>query len=321
VRSWFILLYSVSLFSQGNYYHSVNGEKVTRLRYVLSYVEAHEQAEWVYYKLNSKLVRGNIKRSNNFREDYSISTGSAKLSDYKFSGYDRGHLAPAGDMKSSYAAMSESFLMSNISPQDPSFNRGIWKKLESLVRGWAENNYLHIVTAGILKGKLKTIGSSNVSVPRYFYKIIYATNESKMIGFVIPNSKISSSLKNYVKSVDEIEKLTGIDFFYNLEDDLENKLEAESNIRDWDFSAVSTNSNSSGANAVQCKGIAKTSGNRCRNKTKNENQYCYAHQSQSIDYKIPARTDYVGKCNAKTKSGSRCKRNASSGSSYCWQHK
>ena len=97
----------------------------------MSYLETHEQAEWVYYRLNSNLVSGNVKRSNNFREDKSIRTGSANLSDYKYSGYDRGHLAPAGDMKSSNTGMSESFFMSNISPQTPSFNRGGWKKLES----------------------------------------------------------------------------------------------------------------------------------------------------------------------------------------------
>ena len=321
MNKFFLLILSSCVFAQGLYQHSFSGERVNHERYRLSYKEAHEQAEWVYYKLNSNLVNGNIKRSNNFREDYSVSTGSAKISDYKYSGYDRGHLVPAGDMKSSYTVMSETFFMSNISPQNPSFNRGGWKKLESLVRGWANTNEIHIVTAGILTGELTKIGSSGVSVPRYFYKIIYAPKEAKMIGFLMPNSKISLGLKSYVKSVDEIESLTGIDFFYDLDDDLENKLESKSDITDWDFSASSTTSKSSIATALQCKGIAKTSGNRCRNNTKNENQYCYAHQSQSSDYTPPARTNYVGRCSANTKSGSRCKRNASRGSRYCWQHK
>lgn len=315
------LFFPFLAFAQGLYQHSSSGEIVNHFRYSLSYLETHEQAEWVYYRLNSNLVSGNVKRSNNFREDKSIRTGSAKLSDYKYSGYDRGHLAPAGDMKSSYTGMSESFFMSNISPQTPSFNRGGWKKLESLVREWANNNDLHIVTAGVLTGALNKIGSSRVSVPRFFYKIIYAPSESKMIGFIMPNTKISLGLNEYVKSVDEIERMTGIDFFYNLDDDLENKLEAKSNISDWDFSTSSTTSKKSTATALQCKGIAKTSGNRCRNKTKNENQYCYAHQSQSSDYKTPSINNYAGRCNSNTKSGSRCKRNASSGSSYCWQHK
>lgn len=105
----FFLLLSSGVFAQGLYQHSFTGERINHEKYRLSYKEAHEQAEWVYYKLNSNLANGNIERSNNFREDYSVSTGSAKPFDYKYSGYDRGHLAPAGDMKSSYTAMSESF--------------------------------------------------------------------------------------------------------------------------------------------------------------------------------------------------------------------
>lgn len=318
----FIFLLSISAFGQEYFEHSISGEKVIHSYFRLSYSEAHEQAEWVYYKLNSSLNNGSVERSDNFREDRSVSTGSAKLSDYKYSGYDRGHLAPAGDMKSSYTAMSESFLMSNISPQNPSFNRGGWKKLESLVRGWADKHELHIVTAGVLHSGLNKIGGSGVSVPSYFYKIIYAPNESKMIGFLLPNTKINLGLQSYVKSVDHIENLTGIDFFYDLEDGLENALEAKSILSSWDFDAksMSSTSNKSSSTALQCKGNAKSTGNRCRNTTKNKNQYCYAHQSQSSDYKPPVKSNYVGRCNATTKAGNRCKRNASSGSRYCWQH-
>ena len=175
------------------------------------------------------------KRSNNFRSDPKIISGSAKLSDYRKSGYDRGHLAPAGDMKSSQHAMSESFFMSNMSPQLPSFNRGGWKKLESLVRFWAKDSEIHIVTAGILNKSLSKIGESGVSVPDYFYKIIFDTYECKMIGFVMPNKKITLELESYVKTIDEIEKLTGIDFFYNLEDHIEDELESSVNIDSWTF--------------------------------------------------------------------------------------
>ena len=172
------LIVPVVAFAQGLYQHSYSGELTSHSRYILSYVETHEQAEWVYYKLNSNLANGNIERSNNFKEDYSVSTGSAKPSDYKYSGYDRGHLAPAGDMKSSYTAMSESFYMSNISPQNPSFNRGGWKKLESLVRSWANSSEIHIVTAGLLTGELTKIGSTGVSVPRYFLQNYLCTKRS-----------------------------------------------------------------------------------------------------------------------------------------------
>lgn len=235
VKIIILLLAITAANAQNIYQHSSNGEMVKHSRYSLSYIEDHEQAEWVYYTLNSNLTSDEVKRSNYFREDYSISTGSAKPNDYKNSGYDRGHLAPAGDMKSSQTAMSESFLMSNISPQNPSFNRGRWKKLETLVRSWSQKTELHIITGGILAETISKIGINGVSVPKYFYKIVYSPKEAKMIGFVMPNSKISLGLTNYLKSVDEIEILTGIDFFFDIEDSLENKLEAKYEIIDWDF--------------------------------------------------------------------------------------
>jgi endonuclease G, mitochondrial len=317
------LLVFISMFgyAQDSYKHSINGEYVAHSRYSLSYLEKHEQAEWVCYSLNYNLLRGNTERSNNFRVDSSISTRSASLNDYKGTGYDRGHLVPAGDMKDSYRSMSESFFMSNMSPQDPSFNRGGWKRLESLVRSWAEKNELYIVTAGVLKESLPKIGTNGVSIPKYFYKIIYAPSSSKMIGFLMPNTKINLDLSDYVKTVDEIEKLTNIDFFYNIDDDLENRLESELRIDNWDFSSTpSFSTSSSNSTSVQCKGIAKSTGQRCRNKSKNTNGYCYVHRAQAPDYIPPKKSNYIGRCNATTKKGSRCKRNASGGSRYCWQH-
>ena len=309
------------LYAQDNYKHSINGEYVEHSRYSLSYSEEHEQAEWVYYKLNPNLLRGNTERSNNFRFDFSISTGSASLNDYKGSGYDRGHLAPAGDMKDSYTSMSDSFFMSNMSPQVPSFNRGGWKRLEALVRSWAEKDELYIITAGILKESLLKIGKNGVSVPEYFYKVIYVPTSSKMIGFLMPNTKINLDLSFYAKTVDEIEKLTGIDFFYNIDDDLEDRLESELRIDNWDFNLIpSFSKDSSNSSSAQCKGIAKSTGNRCRNKSKNTNGYCNVHKAQAPDYIPLKKSNYVGRCNATTKKGTRCKRNASSGSRYCWQH-
>ena len=217
----------------------INGEQlVTHLGYSLSYNEKHEQANWVFYELTIDEVLGSIKRKDQFRADPNIKTGSASLSDYKRSGYDRGHLAPAADMKWSSKAMSESFFMSNMSPQTPSFNRGIWKKLENLVRKWAvENKSLHIVTGGILMDGLKTIGNNEVSVPEYFYKVILVndTSDLKAIGFIIPNKKSSKLLFEYAISVDDVEKMTGIDFFYLLSDVIEDKIEQEVSINKWNF--------------------------------------------------------------------------------------
>lgn len=101
------------------------GEIIRHKYYTLSYNEDHEQANWVHYKLNPTLLDGTMPRINSFKADPNVSTKSAELSDYKGSGYDRGHLAPAGDIKYSKESMIESFFLSNMSPQNPSFNGGI----------------------------------------------------------------------------------------------------------------------------------------------------------------------------------------------------
>ena len=227
------------VYSQNLNPRPINGEQlVNHLGYSLSYNEKHEQANWVLYELTIDEVLGSVKRKDQFRSDPNVKTGTASLSDYKRSGYDRGHLAPAADMKWSSKAMSESFFMSNMSPQAPSFNRGIWKKLENLIRQWAvENESLYIVTGGILIDGLKTIGSNEVSVPDYFYKVILdnETSDLKAIGFIIPNKKSSKLLFEYAISVDDVEKKTGIDFFYLLPDVIQDKIEQELSIRKWNF--------------------------------------------------------------------------------------
>ena len=314
------------------FYPESDGEIIEHTYYTLSYNESHEQAEWVHYKLNSSMIINNISRTDNFKPDYKVSTGTAISSDYAKSGYDRGHLAPAADMKVNTTSMKESFLLSNISPQNPSFNRGKWKSLESLVRSWALTNEIYVTTAGVLNENFKKIGVINkISVPKYFYKIIFDKKNSKMIAFLMPNQKLENNLKDYVVTVDRIEKLTGIDFYSELNDGIEEKLESEISTGEWDFSSsinISSNSSSSsistdsstGSMAPQCKGIAKSTGKQCKNGTYNKNGYCYVHQSQSPDYVEKPKTNYIGRCNAITAKGTQCKRNASSGSRFCWQH-
>ena len=138
-------------------------------------------------------------------------------------------------MKWSKTAMRESFFMSNISPQNPGFNRGIWKSLEGQVRKWSNNSSIYIVTGGILKKNLATIGPNKVSVPKFFYKVILDIQEPsiKGIGFVLPNKKGSRQLRDYAVSIDDVEELSGIDFFYLLPDSIENKLEKSFNYNHW----------------------------------------------------------------------------------------
>jgi endonuclease G len=212
------------------------GQIVHHNSYSLAYSEKHEQAIWVYYFLTSEMINGKFSRKDNFRVDEKIIHGSATLSDYKGSGFDRGHLVPAADMKNSHISMSESFLFSNISPQVPSFNRGVWRKLELLFRHWVgSEGDAYIATGPILTDSLGSIGENQVTIPNSFYKIIYCDNKEKMIGFIIPNKKSNNFITDYVTTIDSIESITNIDFFGGLDDTLEQKLESNVNLMDWNF--------------------------------------------------------------------------------------
>ena len=281
MKKIFLLLFFIPtfLFSQeaSNFLPINNGELVHHTYYSLSYSEQHEQAEWVFYEINSNTNLGQVRRTNNFRSDNLISTNSASLSDYKGSGFDRGHLAPAGDMSFSTTAMSESFLLSNMSPQNASFNRGVWKKLESLVRNWGTNSSIYVVTGPILNSCSTSIGGNNVCVPNYFYKVIYDPQNQKMISFILPNKKGNKSLNKYVCTTDSLEKITDIDFFPILENNLEERLESQNHKELWTWTTSSSTYKSKKTNlATQCKGTTQK-GKRCKNKIKKSKGYCYYH--------------------------------------------
>ncbi len=214
------------------------GRIICHSGFTLHYSEEFEQADWVAYELTAQEVAGSVKRKDDFRPDPLIPTGSAELSDYRGSGYDRGHLAPAGDMKFSEQAMSDSFYLSNMSPQDPSFNRGIWKSLEEQVRTWAvKYDRIYIVSGPILnRTDLPRIGANRVAVPGYYYKVLLVYGqEKKAIGFILPNKKGEFPLPSYAVTVDDVEILTGIDFFPALPDSEEEILES-SLIKEFWFS-------------------------------------------------------------------------------------
>ncbi|MGN0740846.1 MAG: DNA/RNA non-specific endonuclease [Treponema sp.] len=205
--------------------------------FILCYREFYEQPEWVCYTLDKNKTQKNVKRNDKFRSDPQVATGSASLDDYKKSGFDRGHLAPAADLTYSKETMSDSFFLSNMSPQRADFNRGIWKDLESELRTQTENfDVLYIVTGPVLEKKdYETTGVNSVAVPEFFYKAILAVKDGKYhaIGFILPNQKCTDSFWNYAVPVDEIEKRTGIDFFYRLDDTLEAELESQFFLSDW----------------------------------------------------------------------------------------
>lgn len=261
------------------------GQKLIRKSgFTLVYNERFEQAEWVAYELTAQETQSAYARTDKFMSDPAVRTESAAPNDYKGSGYDRGHLAPAGDMGWSYQSMAESFYMSNMSPQTPGFNRGIWKRLEELVRTWAvAYGAVSVVTAGILEDGLTTIGYSQVAVPNYYYKVIldHTGPDLKAIAFIMPNIPSKASLQSYVVSVDEVERVTGINFFPALDDQIEEQLESKVSLNQWTWRSSSTYRESgSGTNdtpAVQCSGTTKK-GLQCRNRTKDPSGRCHHHR-------------------------------------------
>jgi endonuclease G len=215
---------------------SVNGNQIiSHYAYTLQYDEKYEQADWVAYVLTKDEAESSaFARTDDFRPDPAVTTGSADNADYSGSGYDRGHLAPAGDMQWSATAMTECFFYSNMSPQAPGFNRGKWETLESQVRLWAaEYGKLYIVTGGILHEGLPTIGHDKVAVPEYFYKVILDYDHNKAIGFLMKNETLSKQLSFYAVPIDDIENLTGIDFFYQLSDEQQSDLESKVDLAVW----------------------------------------------------------------------------------------
>ena len=219
----------------------VDGEQQIRHNgYTLSYNEQYEQPSWVAYLLTRDKVNGALERADNFRPDPAVTTGSATVEDYKGSGYDRGHLCPAADQKWSAEAMDDSFYMSNMSPQAPAFNRGIWGDLEATVRTFANDlGAVYVATGPVLSdGPYKTIGRNKVAVPKEYYKaVLYydGTSTARSIGFLLPNEGSNKDLKDYVVTIDALETKTGLDFFPGLDDKLENETEAVVNVDDWDW--------------------------------------------------------------------------------------
>jgi endonuclease G len=307
---------------------------ITHTGYSLLYNEKYEQANWVAYELTKEETIKKFERTNKFVEDPKVKTGSATQKDYAGFGYDRGHLAPASDMGWSSTVMAESFYYSNMSPQNPSFNRGIWKRIEELMRTWAvENDGIYIVTGPVLSGKLQTIGENKVAVPDYFYKAIldYRAPNLKAIGFIIPNKGSSEPLYNYAVTIDSVEKFTGIDLFPALPIEEEEHLEKTLCLNCWTWKSSTTTSTKGGVKtttSVQCNGKTKA-GNRCNNKTLATSGFCYLHQAQQGNQsnqqitpsKIKSERKSVSvQCLGTTKAGNRCKHKTYSANSKCFQH-
>jgi len=233
-----LILVTIDIYSQDYSIPLNSGNDVYYYKgFTLQYDEEFEQARWVAYELTFEECKGDINRTDNFREDTQIKSGTAILDDYKYSGYDRGHLAPAGDMSWSKKAMEDSFYMSNMSPQKPYFNRIAWRILEGKVREWAiKYKKIYIVTGPVLQDPpYLTIGENKVAVPKYYYKVVLRSYKDsyKAIGFLMPNKKLEKPINDFIVSVNFIEAITKIDFFYKLENDIEETVEAKPELNLW----------------------------------------------------------------------------------------
>ena len=212
------------------------GYTISHTYYSISYSESDKQAEWAAYYLTPASIKGPQKRATKFMPD-PLLQAPVKSSAFIKTGYDRGHLCPAADMKLNGVSMAESFYMSNMSPQAPSFNRGIWSKLEDKVRDWAlEKNGVYVVTGPLLNKSCGTIAGS-VTVPCAYYKIVFkqTPHGAEAIAFMLSNAGSSLPLKQFVVSIDYLETLTGIDFFASLPDTDEEKFESVVLTNNWRF--------------------------------------------------------------------------------------
>jgi endonuclease G len=213
--------------------HKTSDEIIEHSGYTLRFRDQYKVADWVAYPLLPEEINGDTEREGSrFVPDPAVSTGSALPADYTRSGYDRGHLAPAGDFKFSRKMMQETFFMSNMTPQTPEFNRGIWKELEGQVREWAlRDQGLYVITGPVLKPGLPTIGKTNeVSVPEKFYKVLLYCDRPniRMIGFLLDNQGSDQPLTSFVVPVSQIERLTGITFFPFIPADMAQRLKNQS---------------------------------------------------------------------------------------------
>lgn len=191
---------------------------------------------YVAWELTRDRLDGPYKRSNNFRTDESVN-GCATTDDYRHSGYDRGHMAPAADMKWSRQAMDACFYLTNICPQSQHLNTGPWRKLEEATRRWAARDSALIVICGpILTDRItETIGATKVAVPKRFFKVILApyANPPRGIAFIMSNLVQPGGMQTAATSIDEVESITGMDFFAALPDDIEARVEAQNNFNQW----------------------------------------------------------------------------------------
>ncbi len=247
MKTIFLLLFSflLSIHSYSQQYQAVEipaplknkkEQILHRKAYTVSYNKETRCPNWVAWHLTAEHADGLLKRHNSFREDEDVRRPRATLEDYKGSGWSKGHMCPAGDNKWDELAMEESFLLTNVCPQNQSLNSGAWNRIEMDCRQWARKYGEVFIVCGpvLLKREHETIGKNRVVVPEAFFKVVLCMKDKpKAIGFVIRNNEGKKKRDMFVNSVDEVERITGYDFFPALPDEVENVIEAKADIKEW----------------------------------------------------------------------------------------
>lgn len=206
--------------------------------FTVSFNPRAHQPNYVAWELNADKASSDIadRKAHDFAQDFSVE-GCATLQDYKNSGFSRGHMAPAADMKWSDKAMLNCFYLTNMTPQKSELNNGAWKSVEDKCRQWAERDSSIIIICGpVLSDEItRTIGASRIPVPERFFKVILApyADPPRAIGFIMNNGYVEGGMQAAAVSVDEVERITGFDFFSSLPDEIEAEIESQCNFPLW----------------------------------------------------------------------------------------
>ena len=214
----------------------VSEQIIRKTSYIVSYNKDTKTPNWVAWHLTAEHTDGPFKRLGNFHEEMDVPAPRVTAGDYRSSGWSRGHMCPAGDNKWSETAMYDSFNLVNVCPQYAKLNSGLWNSIEMDCRKWARKfGDVYIVCGPIfMNGEHETIGENDIFVPEAFFKVVLCLNGTpKALGVVVRNDDVDRKNERYYNSVDQVEHITGIDFFPALPDELENSVESEVDMNLW----------------------------------------------------------------------------------------
>lgn len=214
----------------------ISEQIICKTSYIVSYNKDTKIPNWVAWHLTAEHTDGPYKRMSNFYEEESVASPRATIDDYRASGWSRGHMCPAGDNKWNETAMYESFSLVNVCPQNASLNSGLWNSLEIDCRRWAKQyGDIYIVCGPVfLNREHETIGVNNVFVSEAFFKVVLCLNGApKGLGVIVRNTDGNRKRDLYYNSIDQVERITGYDFFPALPDELEDSIESEVDMNLW----------------------------------------------------------------------------------------